>query len=57
MPTPPPHYPDIPASGEARNRRGKGYLGSVNDDGDAEERQRLSGEEEDDYEEEPGVSK
>jgi len=56
MPTPPPHYPDIPASGEARNRRGKGYLGSVNDDGDAEERQRLSGEEEDDYEDEPGVS-
>ena len=53
MPTPPPHYPDIPASGNARNRRGKSYLGS----GDEEERQRLSGEEEDDYDVEPAISK
>ena len=54
MPTPPPHYPDIPASGDARNRRGKSY---DNDDGDADERQRLSGEEDDDYDVEPTVSK
>ena len=54
MPTPPPHYPDIPASGGARNRRGKSY---DNDDGDADERQRLSGEEDDDYDVEPTVSK
>jgi len=53
MPTPPPHYPDIPSSsGDARNRRGKNY----NDDGDADERQRLSGGEDDDYDVEPGVS-